>query len=74
MLEEIEKINRLAGNLRKTGLASNMNDAFEIAKKIIEKGKKEEKPIRLEISKDSSEYNVAKEEKTVKELLEEEKE
>lgn len=74
MLEEIEKINRLAENLRKTGLASNMSDAVEIAKKIIEKGKKEEKSIRLEISKDSSEYNVAKEEKTVKELLEEEKE
>ncbi len=42
MLEEIEKINRLAENLKKVGLAADMNDAMEIAKKIVNKGKKEE--------------------------------
>ena len=74
MLEDIEKINRLAENLKKTGLAANMSDAFEIAKRIVTKGQheKEEKSARLEVSRDSLAYNVAKEEKTVKELLEEE--
>ena len=70
MLEDIEKINRLAENLKKTGLAANMDDAIEIAKRIIEKGKEKEKA-RLEVSRDSPEYNVSKERKTVKELLEE---
>jgi len=75
MLEEIEKINRLAENLKKTGLAANISDAVEIAKKIIEKGKeKEEVKYKLEVSRDSLDYNVSKEKKTVKELLSEESE
>lgn len=77
MFEDIQKINRLAGNLRKIGLINNMSDAVEIAKKILEKEKgkkKEDKPFKLEIGRESPEYDVAKEEKTVKELLEEEKE
>ena len=74
MLEDIEKINRLAENLKKIGLAINMSDAIEIARKIVDKGKKDERNIRLEVSRESPQYNVAKEEKTVKELLEEEKE
>jgi len=74
MLEDIEKINRLAENLKKVGLAINMSDAIEIARKIVDKGKKDERNIRLEVSRESPQYNVAKEEKTVKELLEEEKE
>ena len=74
MLEDIEKINRLAENLKKVGLAINMSDAIEIARKIVDKGKKDERNIRLEVSREYPQYNVAKEEKTVKELLEEEKE
>ena len=74
MFEDIQKINRLAGNLKKIGLINSMSDAVEIAKKILDKEKaKEEKPFKLEVNRESPDYTIAKEQKTVKELLSEEK-
>lgn len=74
---EDEKVKQLAENLRKNGLATNMEEAIETAKRILgektvmPEAKKDEEQKTL-ADKDSLSYDITKETKTLKELMDEE--
>lgn len=66
---EEDKVKELAESLRKNGLVASMEEAIETARRILGSSKKG-KEAQTTMDKDSPDYDITKEKKTLKELTE----
>ena len=72
--DDEKKIKELALTLKNSGLAASMEDAIKKATEIIKKTPiADESTEKVEPKQNSGDYDITKEKKTVKELLEEDK-